>query len=235
MGDTTRKWFILSGGRIDGPWTPEDVEAKLPSLSEPLVWGRGLSDWLAPADWQEALRSGGARLSESIPFDEAVWSYRSLRDENIHGPFTYSDLLGALREMKDFSDVEITGPDIKEWTEIYEVQKLVDELGITRRAHQRVPIMGHLQFEAPEGGPQQARVVSVSSGGLSLNEAVPFPIGTQFKSLLRSPNLYAEISCVCEVVYSGAGQTGLRFISLPAEGESAIVEYVNKFKNLGER
>lgn len=235
VSDTTKKWFILSGGHIDGPWTPEEVEAKIPSVSEPLIWGRGLADWLPPAAWQDALRSGGAVLSESIPFDEASWNYRHRRDDKPHGPFTYADLLAALREMKDFSDVEISGPDFKDWKEVYEIQKIVDELGISRRAHQRVPMMGHLVFDGPSGESQQARVVSISGGGLSLNEAVPFGIGTQFKAQLRSPNLYIEISCTCEVVYSGPSQTGLRFTYLPAEGEAAIIEYVNKFKNLGER
>ncbi|HRO67310.1 MAG TPA: PilZ domain-containing protein [Pseudobdellovibrionaceae bacterium] len=235
VSDTTKKWFILSGGHIEGPWNPEDIEAKLPSSSDPLIWGRGLADWLSPAEWREALHSGGSTLSESIPFDEASWSYRHRRDDKVHGPFTYADLLASLREMKDFSDVEISSPEVKDWKEIYEIQKIVDELGISRRAHQRVPMMGHLIFESPSGETQQTRVVSISSGGLSLNEPVPFEIGTQFKGLLRSPNLYAEIPCTCEVVYSGATQTGLRFLSLPAEGESAIVEYVNKFKDLGER
>ncbi|MBX3039820.1 MAG: PilZ domain-containing protein [Bdellovibrionaceae bacterium] len=235
MSDTTKKWFILSAGRIEGPWTPEEVETKLPSTSEPLIWGRGLADWLPVDSWRAALQTGGAALSEAIPFDEASWSYRNRTDDRVHGPFTYVDLLATLREMKDFSDVEISGPDLKDWSEIYEIQKIVDELGISRRAHQRVPMMGHLIFEAPSGEQQQVRVVSISAGGMSLNEATPFGIGTQFKAQLRSPNLYAEIACTCEVVYSGPQQTGLRFTHLPAEGESAIIEYVNKFKNLGER
>lgn len=232
VSETAKKWFIMSRGQIQGPYDPNEVESLLSAMHEPLVWGRGLSEWMAPVDWRQNMHAKGAALTEPAPGEEAQWKYRLRGAE--HGPVTYADLLAALRKVDDYAQVDIAGEGFSGWKEIYALQKIVDELGITRRAHPRVPIMGNLITEDSKGGKLTFRVVTISEGGLGLNAAIPFPIGHKFRGVLQSSNLFADIHCTCEVVYLGEdGYTGLRFTHLPSEAEAAVIEYVNKFKDLG--
>ncbi|MNL61128.1 hypothetical protein D3C87_1850130 [compost metagenome] len=73
-------------------------------------------------------------------------------------------------------------------------------------------------------------MISVSEGGFGVNDAKNLQIGEKFMGTLTSPNLYVTINCTCEVVYVGSdGYAGIRFVGLPAEYKTSIVEYVNKF------
>lgn len=232
MIDTTKKWFLLNAGQVTGPMTPEEIESHLLGATQPLVWGRGLADWMTPEAWRKAMKNLGAAITEVVRAEEPHWRYRT--DGREFGPFNSAEFIDALKKVTDYSSVEITGEGFNGWREIYAVQKIVDELGITRRAHQRVPIMGTLQVESPSAF--MAKVVSISEGGLGINDAPPLPIGEKIKGTMRSPHLFSEIPCTCEVVYAGSdGFTGLRFLHLPIEAQSAVIEYVNKFRNMGDR
>lgn len=222
----------MSKGQIQGPYDPTETEALLAGATEPLVWGRGLAEWMPPVDWRQNLNTKGAVLTEQPPAETAIWKYKIQGVE--YGPYTYPELMTALGRVEDYGKVEIAGEGFNGWREIYAMQKIVEELGITRRAHPRVPIMGILSLEDAHGGKMQARVVTISEGGLGVNGALPFPIGHKFRAILQSANLFAEINCTCEVVYLGDdGYTGLRFAHLPTEAHAAVIEYVNKFKDLG--
>lgn len=234
MKDTTKKWFTQSEGHIEGPWTPEEVDSKVASLKSPLIWGRGLADWLPYSEWRAALKDGGATLSEEIDATVADWKIRSLDDQVERGPYTFKDLIKELKDVRNPSSVEISSPNTKGWREVYEIQKVVDEMGISRRAYPRVPMMGHLHYEAEDGTHQTAKIASISEGGFTLNEGVSYAAGVAFQATIKSPNLYVEIPCSCEVVYSGPKSTGVRFRHLLPEGAAAIIEYTNKFKDLGE-
>jgi hypothetical protein len=231
--DTSKKWFLLSSGQVQGPASQEEIEALIPASSSPLIWGRGLPEWMPPIAWKQALLTHGAALLENAALEEPHWKYRLGTNE--HGPYTYNELIDALKKETEHYDIEIFGEGFTGWTEIYGVQKIVDELGITRRAHARVPIMGTLKMETSLGS-RQAKIISISEGGLGVNDAPELPIGEKFKAVISSPNLYMEMSCTCEVVYLGNdGYMGIKFANLPMEAHAAVIEYVNKFKNLGER
>lgn len=234
MSDAVKKWFLLQEGQVRGPFNEEEIEvsaSKQPEGASPgLVWGRGLAEWLTPAEWRTHLKTAGPMLTEAPPqLEERHW--RLKLGEDISGPFTYDEFIEALKKVVDFSLVEISNEPAGRWRDIYAFQKVVDELGITRRAHPRVPIMGTLTVETPQG-PQPIRVVSISQGGLGISDGPPLAIGDKVKGVLKSANLYSELPCNCEVVYIGdAGYVGLRFLQMPADAQSAVIEYVNKFKS----
>lgn len=229
-----KKWFLLSAGQVHGPMTPEEAERLLPDAVEPLLWGRGLPEWMPPAEWRQAMSTLGAAVTEISQREEPHWKFRI--DGREHGPFTYSDLIAALKHVDGYADVELTGEGLGGWREIYSVQKVVDELGITRRAHPRVPIMGSLKADSPRTGPFVAKVTTISEGGVGVNGAPSLSIGDRLKGVLSSPNLFMEIPCTCEVVYVGGdGYTGLRFVNLPSEAHASVIEYVKKFSGPQDR
>ena len=225
----TRIWFVVQKeGQVQGPYTPEEVETQVAQNKDALIWGRGFTEWLDLASWRST-KDQTPSLTATAPAEQATsWSFRVDGGPG-QGPFKYSELLEALKKLDDYSKVDVMGEAIDSWKEIYEVQKLVDELGISRRAHPRVPIMATLKYETPQG-PQTLKVISISEGGLGANDAQHLKIGDKLKGTLTSPHLFVSINCTAEVVYVGQDSyAGLKFVSVPTESKSAIIEYVKKF------
>lgn len=221
-------WFILSEGQVTGPFDQEEIESRLNSAKEPQIWGKGQSEWMNPTKWRQSLRE----LKKTAPpmsEDLGIWKVRIEGKET--GPMKYKDLISFLKKLTDYSTVDIcedSGGSM--WREIYAVPRVADDLGISRRSHPRVPIVGTLKCDSDTKGKFTCRVISISEGGLGINDAKDLQIGETFEATLTSPNLFVTITSTCEVVYVGHdGYAGLRFVGLPTEFKSSIIEYVNKF------
>lgn len=221
---STKNWFILSEGQVIGPFSPEEVESKVGSLSQPQIWGRGQGEWMEPNKWRQSLKDLPPTPAAA---SKDLWRIR-VEGKDLQ-PMVYDELLKYLRSLKDYSSIDIYMDKSGQWKDLYAVQQIVDELGISRRSHPRVPITGTLECET-EDGSFECRVISISEGGLGVSESKNMQIGQRFKSTLKSPNLYIAVSCTCEVVYIGNdGYAGMRFVSLTEEAKSSIIEYVKKF------
>jgi len=219
-------WFILSEGQVTGPFSFEEVQSESTGKKEPLIWGKGQSEWLSPVKWRELLKD--APEAPALRHDpDSLWYVRISKEES--KPQRYNDLISYLKGLNDLSEVEISTNQGKDWKEIYAYQNLVDDLGVSRRSHPRVPIVGTLTCEGPRGD-FTARVISISEGGLGINDAKNLDIGDRFPAVLNSQNLYSTIHCTCEVVYVGTdGYAGIKFVNLADEFKSSIIEYVKKF------
>jgi hypothetical protein len=106
VNDSPKKWFIMSKGAIQGPYSSEDVESHLASITDALVWGRGLSEWLPPIEWRKNVQKQGHALTENTQ-DDLQWKYRVKGIE--YGPYLYHDFLSSLKKLSDFSRVDIQG------------------------------------------------------------------------------------------------------------------------------
>lgn len=222
-------WFIVREGQVTGPFNPEEIESQIsdlnktmPSQPEPQIWGRGHTEWMSLGKWRQLLREQQP-LKEVDPVNsEQLWKIRLNGVEKT--PMPYSDLIAYLKKSNEFVNVDLSFGN-SGWKEIFAFQKVVDDLEISRRSHSRVPIVGTLSCEN-----FSCRVISISEGGLGVNDAQKLQIGERVLATLTSPNLYVTISSTCEVVYVGAdGYAGLRFIGLTEEFKSSIIEYINKF------
>jgi hypothetical protein len=225
------KWFLLRDGQVTGPYEKEDVESRLTLGSSPLIWGRGQTEWVAPDRWAQLLKEGESQLrSQRNAGADRLWKIRIAGQEL--KPMNHDQMIDFLRTQKDLSEIQIWTEGYTDWKEIYQIHKIMDELGVSRRQHPRVPIMGTLTCEGATGN-ITARILSVSEGGLGITDAPDVKIGEKFKTILKSPNLYAPIHSTVEVVYVGAdGYAGMKFISLHPESKSTIIEYVKKFTEL---
>lgn len=224
-----KRWFLLTEGQVSGPFSKTDVEARLSTLKNPLIWGRGQSDWVPQERWNKVLRDLDNAGKTRVGTDRQ-WKIRVAGQEL--RPMDHDQMLDHLKSLKDLSDVQIWTEGYTEWKDIYQIHKIMDELGVSRRQHPRVPIMGTLTCEGA-AGPFNARVLSVSEGGLGVTEAPQAKIGEKFKTILKSPNLYAPIHATCEVVYVGHdGYAGMKFVGIQSESKGVIIEYVKKFTDL---
>lgn len=221
-----KNWFVLTEGQVSGPYDIQEVESRVASVKEAQVWGRGQSEWMTPIKWRQSLKDS-SQVTVAANEPEGLWKVRV--EGKDRPPMKYSALISFLKGMTDYSAVDVCSDNSNVWKEIYSIPRIVDDLGISRRSHPRVPMVGTLACESPKGE-FSCRVISISEGGLGVNDAQNLQIGERFKGTLTSPNLFVTINTTCEVVYVGNdGYAGLRFVGLPEEFKSSIIEYVRKF------
>ncbi|MEK2688734.1 PilZ domain-containing protein [Bdellovibrio sp. GT3] len=224
-------WFILNEGQVTGPFEPEEIESQIASMKEVSIWGRGQGEWETPSKWRAKIKSLPPVTAAS---DQSKTWLTRIEGKPSKTPVVYSDMIAQLKKMTDLSQVDISTDGGRTWKEVYALQQVVDDLGISRRSHPRVPIVGTLEFEPSETSASiKCRVISISEGGLGINDADGLQIGQKFFATLSSPNLYQTITTTCEVVYIGNdGYAGLRFVGLPEEFKSSVIEYVRKFATI---
>lgn len=225
----TKKWFVLLDDKISGPFESSEVESKIGSISDAEIWGRGLPEWVDLSRWKSIQTQHPA-----MPNLEAERRYK-FRYEGKESQFlSLPQIVSQLKRYRDFTHMEVCGEGLNEWTDIFKVPQIVDQLGISRRTHTRVPIMGTADCETGEYK-FRARVISISQGGIGITEGHGLQIGQKYKIAISSPNLFVVIHCTCEVVYVGQdGYAGLRFENISGESKSVIVEYVRKFQEAKE-
>lgn len=227
---TEMKWFLLLEGQVTGPFGKEDLENRINLPGSVLIWGRGQTEWLNPEKWRGYQKESSAQTSKARPGSDRLWKIRVLGQEL--KPMHHDQMIDFLRTQKDFGEIQIWTEGYSDWKDIYQIHKIMDELGVSRRQHPRVPIMGTLTCEGATGN-VTGRVLSVSEGGLGVTDTPQMKIGEKFKTVLKSPNLYAPIHSTVEVVYVGSdGYAGMKFVNLHPESKSAIIEYVKKFTDL---
>lgn len=225
---TNKKWFINLKNLVQGPLDPGGIEKLVATDAKALIWGRGLPEWLPVHEWRQRLVQE-EKMVATLP---AGVFYKYLMGTTESEPLSFEHLIQSLRSEPQISMVQIWTSKLNKWNDIFTVEEVADELGLSRRSHPRVPIMGSYEGDGPDGKFKYT-VVTISQGGLGLGEAKNFKLGDRLKGQLNSENLFAPIFCFSEVVFVGTdGYVGLRFVALPTEAQSSIIEYVKKFGDL---
>lgn len=221
-----RMWFVLENEVVFGPYKTDEVEMLLQQKPHLLVWGKTMSEWLSHEGWKTAVEKLKEQVPTSLP-GERVWKTRiEGRESDL---MNYDDMIAQLKRLTDFANVELWTEKSGKWKEIYSFSRVSEDLGVTRRAHPRVPIMGSLSADG-ERGPFKGRLLSISEGGFGMSSQQPLALGERFRGVITSPNLFVSVKCNCEVVFVGQdGYVGIRFTGIPVESKSSIIEYVNKF------
>lgn len=232
-----KRWFLLIDGQVTGPFADRDLEANLTTLNsqssapatEPLIWGRGQGEWMNAEKWRAAVAALNAQ--EALEAQKSrQWRMKVGQKELT--PMNLEELIEQLKEFTDLSPVRVWTEGFEDWKEVFHVQKIMTELGVSRRQHARVPIMGTLKCETPHGM-MSAKVISISEGGLGCTGVMGLHVGDKVRASMTSPNLFVPINSTVEIVYLGGdGYAGMRFLGLPPEGKSAIIEYVKKFQQV---
>lgn len=224
-----KKWFLLHQGTVKGPFDMDILKSEASTDKSILIWGRGQSEWLPYEKWSrwhiefsESQKKGAKKQTERL------WKIK-ISGQDTGNNYTQDQMIDFLKSRNDLNEIRIWTEGYAEWKDIFQIHKLMDELGVSRRAHPRVPIMGTLTCEGASGS-FTTRVLSISEGGLGITEAHHVKIGEKFKSILKSPNLTSPIHSSIEVVYVGSdGYAGVKFIGLHSESKSSIIDYVKKF------
>lgn len=228
MLDPDKKWFLFNEGKVTGPMTSQDVEDISLKAKTPLVWGRGMPEWSSIDKWKRTFSATQVQFAgKTTATPERMWKVLNQGREMPAMP--YSKMMDFLRSLEDLGEVRIWTEGYLDWKEVYQIHKVLDDLGVSRRAHPRVPIMGTVTLENPNQT-ITTRMLSISEGGMGVADAKNVLIGEKYKITIKSPNLFAPVHAIGEVVFVGDDNyAGLKFVGLPQEPKSAIVEYVKKF------
>jgi hypothetical protein len=224
---TAKKWFFLINNEVKGPFPESEVHSLVQKHADGLVWGQGLSEWVTPDIWKKTLSDLQDILS-SLQMDMTPqWKIRQGDFEA--GPFVYDQMIQVLKAHPNAGDVDLFHEGEEGWKGIYSFPTIVEEVGITRRSHQRVPISGIFRYEK-EGATFDSLLSSISEGGIGILEAQGLSIGDVIKGTIQSPQLPTPLTCTCEAMYRQDDSSwGLKFQNLTLESKSLIVSYTQKF------
>ncbi len=221
------KWFLLTNNEISGPYHEDEIAPLAAASPDALIWGHGLSEWVSPGEWKKSLSSLDEILKSLKEDMNPSWMLKQGEDES--GPFTYDQLVQTLKNHPMPAEVLFKQLNEPDWNDIYHYPTLVEEVGITRRQHNRVPISGIFRYEK-NGILFDSLLASVSQGGIGIVEAQGIAVGDKLRGQIESPQLATTINCQCDVLYLHQdGHWGLRFVNLPAEAQTIIIEYTRKF------
>jgi hypothetical protein len=222
------KWFLFHHGQVKGPFFSSQVQS-LPEAPESLIWGRGLNEWVNYTRWLGWQDKQEAAIETTKLRLQRQWRARIINQE--YGPMPYSDLLDLLKGRTNYDRVWIWTEGYKEWQSIFGFHKLMDDLGVGRRAYPRVPVSGQVELKSLKGN-FSGRAVSISEGGMGVAEVSGLSVGDSVHVTLKNTNFIQPITASAEVVYiENDTFAGLKFNQVSSETKNMIIEYVKHYLN----
>lgn len=220
-----KNWFTYKDDFVNGPYNKDSIEKMIQENQKFEIWGRGIPEWIESTKWNHLTQLKSSNLHVE---NDRRYKYRHEGRESEF--ISIPQLTQQIRKIKDLTYLEVQQEGTQDWLDVFKVAPIIEALGITRRAHARVPIMGIADMENAEVK-FRSHIISISEGGIGITDGQGLSIGQKFKATLSSSNLHTIINCYCEVVYIGQdGYTGFRFENISAESKGVIVEYVRKFQ-----
>jgi hypothetical protein len=224
-----KKWFFLNQNNVTGPLRENEISALHENHLDGLIWGAGLSEWQPYSEWYVKIQLLKEVL-ESLQVDMTpTWWMRD--DQAEKGPMTYHKIIQLLKSHRAAGDIEIKQDPSTEWLSIYDYPAIIEEVGVSRREHERAPFAGVFRFQKA-GQVFETQVTSISEGGLGLSNAPYLSTGDLITGSLHSPMLAAVIHFEVEVLYQRRDSTwGLRFHQISHENKSLVLSYIKKFSS----
>lgn len=222
-------WFFLEGENVSGPHSVSEIGSLVENKSKVNLsfWIRGQTEWVNYEQWQSLVKEHESKDVRAQAIQDRLWKIRI--DGQQEKQLPHKQLIEVLKNFKDLASVQIWTEGYTEWKEVYQIHKIMDELGVSRRAHPRVPIMGELIVEI--GGKEYAgKILTISEGGCGATGVPELKIGDKMKITIKSQQLFTTVHASAEVLYVSTGSyVGCKFVGLASESKNAIVEYVKKF------
>ncbi|MFZ3229234.1 MAG: PilZ domain-containing protein [Pseudobdellovibrio sp.] len=253
------KWFLQFHGRVDGPFSNAALAAELRNhneseLEKVLVWKRGKTEWFRATKWQpETETASFAPSADEEPTQATNIIPNSSNEKTLADTFAESafyrvqlnfvdqplmskpELLTYISKLTDVSKLSIQNPKTKEWNEVFAFPDIVERLGLSRRKQSRVPILAQFAGTSSKHSELNAKIVTISEGGMGFTEVFDLKIGDTAEGQVMSPQFFQPINVKAEVIYSGLdGYIGLKFTQINDESRSSIIEYVKKFGKINQ-
>lgn len=251
------KWFINFNSQIKGPFNADEVKNQIHGLGDDMqttfIWSRGHSEWTRADKWspdvpiKTEFTHGGthSNAGEYTPSPivedikaHAIEKFRVQYDFVDKGEMTKEDFTQFAAKQEDVAKISIFDKKDKLWKEIYSLPDIVQRLGISRREHQRVPILAQFTGVMPSTGVTlSAQVITVSLGGIGITDCFNLKLGETIQGQITSPHFYSPVNITAEVTYAGLdGYVGLKYVNPNDEAMSLIADYIKRFgKDVDEK
>ncbi len=123
------KWFVHIEGEVTGPFTEEDLPNKA-AHPQALIWGRGMTEWLTFDKWKAFSELDEETKAATLVHKERLWKVRVGNQEL--RPLKYDEMMEFLKSKTDLSEITLFTDGYETWKEVYQVHKIMDELGVSR-------------------------------------------------------------------------------------------------------
>lgn len=145
-------------------------------------------------------------------------------------PMNIEELIEFTRTREDVNKIAIYDYELKNWQEIYAISEVSEALGLSRRKNVRIPILAQFSGHSNSGNKLNARVVTVSIGGMGLTDTYDLAIGDEIRGQISSPHFFTPLHIEAEVTFCGNdGYIGLRFTQINDDARALITDYINRF------
>jgi hypothetical protein len=252
------KWFVNQNSRVHGPYDNSEIQGLVQTMGSntksTFLWTRGMSDWITADKWtpsiaqstqlerqfkttpnpnnQESQAQAGVtatRPTKPVP-PSSERRYKVQYNFIDQDPMTKEELLNFTLKQDDVSKIAVFDSVTKEWKEIYAIPEISEKLGISRRKNARVPILAQFTGASAKEVKLNARVVTISTGGMGLTDTFDLNIGETIRGQITSPHFFTPLNIEAEVTYTGTdGYVGSKFSQINDDISALITEYVNKF------
>lgn len=147
-----------------------------------------------------------------------------------HGPISRAELITLLQWIENRSSVNLWTTGMNQWSNVFEFNEILDELGITRRASKRAPILGQIFLNQGKAEGSLAAVsVSETGLGIKLTES-SLTLGSTLDATLVATAFDQKIPFKAQVMYvEDNGFGGLRFLELKPQDQRLLQQYVERF------
>lgn len=256
------KWFINQNSRVHGPYDNNEIQGLVQTMGSgsktTFIWTRGMSDWITADKWTPSIAQStkserqfnpAPTASENTHTQEARGASTAARPTKPaptsserrykvqynfidQDPMTKEELLNFTLKQDDVSKIAVFDSASKEWKEIYTIPEISEKLGISRRKNARVPILAQFTGVSAKDIKLNARVVTISTGGMGFTDTFDLSIGETIRGQITSPHFFTPLNIEAEVTYTGSdGYVGSKFSQVNDDTLALITEYVNKFSD----
>ncbi|MFK8138536.1 MAG: PilZ domain-containing protein [Bdellovibrionales bacterium] len=220
------KCFTFVDNLVEGPFSKEELNHYLEShenAKQIQVWWKGQKHWSFPKAF--LLHEPEENVFD-IRKSKAIWFVE--KEGKVQGPLIRDEMLQALKDSKNLSQVKIWQKGQKSKATVYQHNDLQDSLGIVQRKSSRAPIVGEVEIKK-EKETIHSKITSISMGGLGVADTPDLVQGEILDLRVTSPLLTMEFSCKGQVRYNSNTRTGIEFDTINAEAKASIMEYVKQF------
>jgi hypothetical protein len=229
----TLAWFVYTNEVVSGPYSTETLQKKIFNgeiAAESFVWWKGQRQWMSVSVWKtqinEILKTQSQRAASPMWYLDVGGSPR--------GPLTENELLNTLRSYPSLNKTKLWSAGMDKWTSLFDLSDILEKLGVSRREHERAPLMGTIAVSRSNEDPQTyiLHASSISLGGMGITGHQDFRIGDRLTLTLKTHEISSSIPLRATVVYvSKNSYAGLRFDTETISPEVAklISNYIQQF------
>ncbi len=229
--NVSKLWFVYQNDVVSGPFSTDQIQQQL-SLGQwansCFIWWKGQREWMPIRTWEQQLSK--ILKKEDDHTQNPIWYVDN--GGSPLGPLTKTEMLTNLRTIANLSKVRLWSVGMSKWTNLFDLHEIMDHLGLSRREHERAPLMGSVSITRTSDSPQviMAKAASISVAGMGINGGQALQKGDEVQLVLKSHEFSGSVHFQGKVMYSTpTGYCGIRFNIVHPETQSLIFDYIKKF------